>query len=241
MAVMGAPSPGKAVLARDRDLSLYKRMLPSREPTAVPPSPVVAMHSKHIFLEKSCPAEYSSATGVVASTMPCAVRVSQRQMRFLSRPMKVWQLSICEDLELVAMSAMGTSTPSLTNFHSDTTVSCSRSIWKMEWRCLGSGVSSSMLRSWSCSSALCGVSLFAPCCREMVISVGVTPSASLRNTSTHPSRTRKLLASPPICSWCAAEAAPSSLRRSFMAVGGARSSSVSGASQNSSSCVKQPL
>eukprot|EP00959_Pyramimonas_sp_CCMP1952_P146598 3068552-Pyramimonas_sp.AAC.1 len=57
----------------------------------------------------------------VSCTMPCATRVSQRHKRFESSPMKVVVPSICADLQSVAMSDIGMSTPSLRNAHSDTT------------------------------------------------------------------------------------------------------------------------
>ena len=60
MAVMGAPSPGKDVLACRMDLSEYSRIFPSSEPTAMHPSPVVAMHRNLVPRAKSCPSAYPS-------------------------------------------------------------------------------------------------------------------------------------------------------------------------------------
>ena len=53
MEVIGAPRPGNEVLACRMDLSLYNRIRPSSEPTAMQPSPVVAMHRNLVPRAKS--------------------------------------------------------------------------------------------------------------------------------------------------------------------------------------------
>mmetsp|Transcript_1682 Transcript_1682/g.6735 ORF Transcript_1682/g.6735 Transcript_1682/m.6735 type:complete len:262 (+) Transcript_1682:3544-4329(+) len=201
MCVMGLPKPGKLVFAWRMLESPYKRILPSSEPTAMHPSPVVAMHRNLVPRAKSCPSRYPSVGLASVCATPPATRASHRTKRLSSRPKNVCRpTSVCDDLVSATMSLMGTSTPSFRQPHSAITHSRSRSIWYSFSLRPASGDSRNIERSASARKPFVGVIRDPSASRSSTRTPAFSsaPPVLLRNTSTALPRTRNELSNAPI-------------------------------------------